>query len=115
MSRESRLYLEDILAACQKVARYCAGLTRTAFEQNEMAYDAVVRNLELIGEAAKAVPEPLRQRLPSIEWRKICGLRDVLAHAYFGIDNEILWDVIENKVPVLARELDAFLSAASES
>ena len=98
MSRDLELYLDDIEASCEKVLRYTAGMDRAAFLADERTYDAVVRNLEIIGEAAKRVLADLRRRLPGIEWRKIAGLRDILAHAYFGIDDEVLWDIVHHKV-----------------
>lgn len=101
MSRDLELYLDDMEASCEKVQRYTAGMDCAAFIADERTYDAVVRNLEIIGEAAKRVPDDLRRRMPDIEWRKIAGLRDVLVHAYFGIDNEVLWDIVYNKVPEL--------------
>ncbi len=111
MSRDWRLYLEDILAACRKVQRYTAGMTLGALQQDERTYDAVVRNLEVIGEAAKRVPENVRQAIPGTDWRKVAAFRDVLAHAYFGIDDSILWDVVQNKVPELARQVRTFLES----
>jgi uncharacterized protein with HEPN domain len=72
-------------------------------------YDAVVRNLEIIGEAAKNIPQAARQQYPEIEWRKISGMRDLMAHEYFGIDNEILWDVVINKIPDLRMKIDRIL------
>jgi uncharacterized protein with HEPN domain len=79
------------------------------FVEDEKTYDAVVRNLEIIGEAAKNVPEDIRLRYPGIEWRKIAGLRDIIAHEYFGIDNDILWDIIQNKIRSLQEEVRRIL------
>jgi uncharacterized protein with HEPN domain len=96
MSRDYRLFLDDMRAACVKILRYTSGLTFEQFIEDEKSFDAVVRNLEILGEAAKHVPNEVRERHTGIEWRKISGLRDFMAHEYFGIDHEILWDVIEN-------------------
>ena len=82
-------------------------MDRSAFEADERTYDAVVRNLEVIGEAVKQLPDLARALAPGIEWRKIAGTRDFLAHAYFGIDGDILWDVVSNKVPELRKALEA--------
>jgi uncharacterized protein with HEPN domain len=71
------------------------------FIENQMLLDAVVRNLEVIGEATKNIPTDIRQKYPQVEWRKIAGLRDIVIHGYFGIDYEILWDIIQNKIPDL--------------
>ena len=107
MSREWQLYWRDILHCCKKVLRYVGGLTREQFEADERTYDAVLRNLEIIGEAVKHLPDEARSRAPNIEWRNIAGFRDVVAHAYFGIDNEIVWDIVTNKVPEILREIEA--------
>lgn len=71
------------------------------FVSNEMAYDATLRNLEIIGEAAKHIPDEVRTRYPHVPWRQMAGLRDVLAHAYFGLDEAVLWDIVRNEVPPL--------------
>jgi len=84
------------------------------FVEDEKTYDAVVRNREIIGEAAKNVPEDIRVRCPGIEWRKISGLRDVIAHEYFGIDNDILWDIIQNKVESLQQEVRRVMEAENK-
>ena len=107
MSRDWRLYLDDMREACHKVLRYTADLDLDGLERDEKTYDAVVRNLEVIGEAAKNIPESVRRRAPGIEWRKVAGLRDVIAHAYFGIDDAVLWDVVRNKVPALLGALES--------
>ncbi len=110
MLRDEIMYLQDITDCCEKILRFTKGLSLPDLVQDERTYDAVVRNLEVIGEAAKHISEKSRSRMPNIEWRKIAGMRDMLAHAYFGIDNDILWDVIRNKVPHLAEAVRAFLN-----
>jgi len=109
VSRDVRLYLEDIAEACARVEEYAGALDQAGFIANRMAYDAVVRNLEIIGEAVKHLPEELRAAMPEVEWRKAAGLRDMLAHAYFGIDDDILWNVIRDKLPGLCSAVAAYL------
>jgi uncharacterized protein with HEPN domain len=94
-----------MLDSCGKILRFTANMSFDQFVEDERTYDAVVRNLEIIGEAAKNLPDDIRLRYRSIEWRKIAGLRDVIAHEYFGIDNDILWDIIENKIHSLQEEV----------
>lgn len=106
MSRDWRLYWNDILHSCRKIERYTAGLDRSAFEADEKTRDAVLRNLEIIGEAVKNLPDEARSLAQDVEWRQIAGLRDVLAHGYFGIDDDILWDVVSSKVPDLRARLE---------
>ena len=105
MPRDFEVYLEDIREAIVKIRDYTAGLTRESFAQDNMRIDAVIRNLEIIGEAAKMVPESIRTRFPLVEWKKIAGLRDILAHHYFEVDLDIIWDILQNKLPELGREL----------
>ena len=97
-----------MLEACEKVMR-SEGLDFHAFVRNELVYDAVLRNLEVLGEAAKKVPDSVRARHPSVEWRAIAGLRDVLARAYFALDEATLWDIVAQKVPALAEVLRQIL------
>ena len=112
MSREPRLYLEDMLEACRRAAMYTTGMTFEQFNADLRTRDAVARNLEVLGEAAKKVPEDVRTQLPAIDWREACAFRDVLAHHYFGIDERIVWDVVTLRAPPIARELERFLSVA---
>lgn len=109
MSRSWRLFLEDIIEASDRVLRYSEGKDLSIFSADEMAYDAVLRNLQIIGEAAKAVPADVRQGHPEVDWKGMAGLRDVLAHAYFGLDNETLWDVVTTKVPQLRDQVRRIL------
>lgn len=109
MSRDERMYLQDIEQSCTKILRFTRGFSRSDLLSDERTYDAVIRNLEIIGEAAKHISDDLRAKLPTVEWRKIAGMRDMLAHVYFGIDNDILWDVVKNKIPKLAKSVSTLL------
>ncbi len=110
MPRDYKVYLEDILEAIGKISRYTVGLSQEAFSKDERTLDAVVRNLEVIGEAIKKVPGKIRSKHPEVEWKKIAGLRDILIHEYFGIDVAIIWDIVQNKLPVLEKQINQILS-----
>jgi uncharacterized protein with HEPN domain len=111
MSKDASICIRDMLAAARKVRRYTRDLSFEAFCDNEMAVDAVLRNLEILGEAAKKVPGSTRQAIPGIEWRRIAGLRDVLIHDYANVSLEIGWDIVENKMPELTRQLRRILQS----
>jgi uncharacterized protein with HEPN domain len=110
MPRDFRVYLEDILEATRKITAYTGRLSKAAFLVDEKTIDAVVRNLEVIGEAVKNLPEDLRAQHSAVAWKKIAGLRDILIHEYFGLDAEIVWDIVQNKVPALDREVRTMLN-----
>jgi uncharacterized protein with HEPN domain len=105
MPWDSRVYLEDILTASSWIRSYVAGFTREQFGTDRKTVDAVVRNLEVIGEAVKALPTDVRDQAPDVEWQKIAGFRDVLIHAYFGIDLDIVWQVVTDRIPELERRV----------
>jgi uncharacterized protein with HEPN domain len=109
MSRDWRVYLDDIAQSCDKIRRFTRDLTAAQFRADDRTYDAVLRNLEVIGEAAKHVPQSVRDRMPDVAWRKVAGLRDMIAHAHFGIDDSIVWDIIETRVPELQDAIERFL------
>jgi len=112
--RDSKGYLEDILASAAKVRSYVGPMTRDQFAQDGKTVDAVVRNLEIIGEAVKQVPEVVRAKAPEIEWAKIAGLRDILIHAYSRVDLDIIWDVVANKLPEFEAKVGALLESSGE-
>ena len=115
MSRDLRLYLEDIVASCDKIGRYTIGLTFELFSSDEKVVDAVARNLEIIGEAAKAIPEHIRSSYLDVNWRKMAGLRDVIVHGYFGLDLRLIWDIIQRDVPTARAKVAAILQTAFSS
>ena len=94
MSRDPLLRLEDILEAGMRIESYLRGFGYDSFVQDRRTVDAVTRNLEIIGEAVKHLPEEMILRFPEIPWRAIAGFRDILAHGYFRTDDAIIWDSI---------------------
>ena len=115
MPRNYLLYLKDMNTSAQKVKRYTQNLTFADFEQAEQTIDATLHNLEIIGEAAKSIPEEMRAKYPNIAWRSIARFRDVLAHHYFGVRLETVWDIVENEIPLLLTELDRAIEQESKS
>ena len=101
MPRDQRLYLDDILEAISNIREYLVGMDYESFVKDKKTRDAVVRNLEIIGEAAGRLPESFRSAAPEIEWRKIVSLRNILAHQYFGLSLPIIWDVVQSKLQPL--------------
>ena len=108
--REYKVYLRDILEAIDRIERYTENMNFEDFSNNELIQDGVIRNLEIIGEAVKNLPDDIKKDYPEVEWRKIAGLRDILIHAYFGVDLEVIWDIVKNKVPELKEMVRKILS-----
>lgn len=109
MSRDALLYIADVVSAGEAILRYTDGVTFEAFAANDEKRAAVERQVFVIGEAAARLPEEWKQRRPDVPWRKIIGLRNLLAHGYWAIDAEELWDVARNKVPEFVTELRPLL------
>jgi len=103
--REWRFYLGDMIRFAEKVLAYTHGHGRTSFAADGLVYDATLRNLELIGEAATKIPETVRLAQPQIPWRLIIATRNRLIHGYLGIDDDTLWSIIERDVPQLLVQL----------
>ena len=110
MSRDIETYLQDMLDAIQSVREYAAGMDKAALGADRRTLDAVLRNLEVLGEAAKQIPEDVRREAPEIDWRKMAGLRDILIHGYFIVDLDIVWDVVANRLAPLREQLGQLLA-----
>jgi uncharacterized protein with HEPN domain len=111
VSRNPLLFLEDIEQSCTRIGRYIEGLTRDQVFADELRLDGILFNLQVIGEAVKRLPAELRDEYPKVAWREIAGLRDFVAHAYFALDLEILWDAIRKGIPTLKLQIGEILKA----
>ena len=103
MSRDYRLYLDDILEAINRIGEYVQGMDEEAFGSDRKTQDAVIRNLEVIGEASRNLSDEMKARSNEIEWAKIVGFRNILAHEYFGVSIPIVWDIIQTKLDPLKK------------
>ena len=103
MSRDLRLYLQDICICIDKIKDYIEGMDYSDLVGDPKTLDAVVHNLLIIGEATKQIPDSLRQQYPEIPWRQVAGLRDVIAHTYFIVNPQIVWDIIQVELDPLYR------------
>lgn len=98
MPRDHRQQLDDIIDAIACIKDYVSGMSFDEFANDRKTQDAVIRNLEVIGEAARVLPDCIKEKAATIEWYKIVALRNVLIHEYFGVNLKLVWDVIQNKL-----------------
>ncbi len=98
MPRDSKLYLRDLIEASERILEYTKNMSLADFERSRITIDAVVHNLEVIGEAARKLPPEIKARSSEIEWPKIVALRNILAHEYCGVNTRIVWDVVQHKL-----------------
>ena len=114
-TREWRFYIQDMIEFSEKVLSYTEGLDQEEFIDDELTYDATLRNVELIGEAASHIPSEVREAHPDIPWRAIVGARNRLAHSYLNINNNIIWTIIQDAIPNLLPALRNLLNTTNEN
>jgi len=103
--REWKLFVEDILESIELIESYVQNMELSDFTKDRKTIDAVVRNFEIIGEASKFIPDDIKTRYPEIDWKGIIGLRNRIAHEYFGISVSIIWDIIKKELPRLKNQI----------
>ena len=109
MPKDYKIYLNDIIECIEKIINYTTGYSLVDFNNDSKTIDAVIRNLKIIGEAGRRLPEEVRIKFPGVEWHKIISLRNILIHEYPGIDLETIWDIIENKLSPLKEQVKEIL------
>ncbi len=106
MKRDIGLFIEDILKSIKNIEEFSKNLNKEKFSKNNLRQSAIIRQLEIIGEAVKNIPNSFRGKYPKIAWKDIAGFRDILSHAYFGVNLERVWNIIENDLPKLKEEIN---------
>jgi uncharacterized protein with HEPN domain len=107
--RDRKLYLKDIVAAIDSIEQFVAGMDLNAFRADDKTTSAVMRKLEIIGEATKQIPDEMRQNHPDIPWKEMAGMRDKLIHFYVGVDYQLVWRAIKQRLPQIKPELQKML------
>ncbi len=110
--RDYTLYLKDILGAIESIERFIAGMDLGAFQTDDKTASAVLRKLEIIGEAVKRIPDEIRQKHPQVPWKEMAGMRDRLIHFYFGVDYHLVWKAITERLPRVKQEIEKILQKA---
>ena len=109
--RDYKLYLKDILSALDSIERFTAGMDVAAFQTDDKTTSAVIQKLEIIGEATKQIPDEIRQNHPYVPWKEMAGMRDKLIHFYFGVDYQLVWRTITERLPHVKLAIQKILNA----
>ncbi len=112
--RDELVFLEDILECIERIEGYVEGISEREFEYNSEKQDAVIRRIEIIGEAVKNISSATREKYPDIPWREIAGMRDIIVHQYFGITTGLVWRVAISDIPHLKPKISKIISEISE-
>jgi len=110
--RDHTLYLKDILAAIESIEDFIAGMDLDTFQTDDKTTSAVMRKLEIIGEAVKQIPDEMRQKHSQVPWKEMAGMRDKLIHFYFGVDYHLVWRAITERLPQVKQEIEKILQNA---
>ena len=109
MSKDYRVYLRDILDAAGSIGEYTLDMSYEEFSGRKMVSDAVIMNLAVIGESAKKIPASVKKKYPTVDWRGVAGLRDVVVHKYSSLNLKVIWDILENELPELKSTVKTML------
>ena len=105
MKRRLKLFIEDILNSIKSIEEFSKNLDKDKFSKNNLRQSAIIRQLEIIGEAVKNIPDNFREEHPEVPWKKIAGLRDIIIHTYFNIDLDVTWNIIKKDIPDLKEKI----------
>ena len=106
MKRDVKLFVQDILDNINDIGEFSKNLTKEKLISSKLKQNAIVRSIEIIGEAVKNIPDSIKEKYKDVEWNKIAGARDIIIHRYFKVDLESVWDVIENDLPILKKQME---------
>lgn len=112
--RDFQVYLEDIIDAIDSIEEYTRGMTFSAFVEDRRTVDAVIRNFEIIGEATKHIPERIRRDYPKVPWKDMAGMRDKLIHGYFGVQVDVVWKTVKERLPIVRPLVEEALTEMKE-
>ncbi|HLC19839.1 MAG TPA: DUF86 domain-containing protein [Candidatus Nanoarchaeia archaeon] len=113
--RTAKLYLKDILDAVNLIEKSIKGISQKKFDKDKDIQDATIRRITIIGEAAKNVPQPFRREYADVPWKDVAGMRDVLIHAYFGVKLDKVWNVVNNDLPQLKKQIQKIIESLGEN